>query len=147
MNGGWAGFQDERKVYEWGRLFASPWSEILAGMAKRAAESGLKQTASERSLTWSDGDRPVVRYVFVDDPSDFDVIRGIFNDETNVRVPVCFVVVRQPDESETRGDVVFDIFRLSPKSYLWHFYRVYTPPATRPHRPSPGSETVPPVRP
>jgi hypothetical protein len=28
----------------------------------------------------------------------------------------------------TRGDVIFDIFRLSPQSYLWHFNRVYTPP-------------------
>jgi hypothetical protein len=30
--------------------------------------------------------------------------------------------------SDTRGDIIFDIFRLSPQSYLWHFNRVYTRP-------------------
>lgn len=123
-------FQDESRIYEWGRLFASSWPEIRTGMEERAASQGLTQTASGRTLSWLDGERTAVRYIFVDDPSDFDAIRRIYADESNARVPVCFVIVRQPDESETRGDIVFDIFRLSPKSYLWHFYRVYTPPGT-----------------
>lgn len=128
MNTVWNGFQDEQKVYALGRLFASPWSEIVEGMEERAKEDGLRQVVSERSLSWLDGDRIAVRYIFVDDPSEFEAVRRIYNDETNARIPACFVIVRQPDESETRGDTVFDIFRLSPKSYLWHFYRVYTPP-------------------
>jgi hypothetical protein len=40
----------------------------------------------------------------------------------------CFVVVRQPDPRESRGDIVFDIFRLNPQSLLWAFNRVYTRP-------------------
>lgn len=115
--------------YDWGRLFASPWPDRVAGMAERAEAEGLAQTVAGRTLTWTaDGDA-VVRYIFVDDPSDFAAIRAIYTDESNARVPVCFVIVRQPDESDDRGDVIFDIFRLSPRSYLWHFDRVYTPPA------------------
>jgi len=34
----------------------------------------------------------------------------------------------QQDPSDTRGDVIFDIFRMSPHSYLWHFNRVHTQP-------------------
>jgi hypothetical protein len=97
-------------------------------MAARAANNGMTQEVSGRSLTWLAGGRPAARYVFIDDPSDFDAVRRVYEDESNARVPVCFVIVKQPDESETRGDVVFDIFRLSPRSYLWHFFRVYTPP-------------------
>ena len=66
--------------------------------------------------------------MFVDDPSDIEHVRRIYNDPRTAAVPACMVVVRQPDPTEKRGDVVFDIFRLSPTSYLWHFYRVYTPP-------------------
>jgi hypothetical protein len=49
-------------------------------------------------------------------------------DDANISAPVCFIVVRQPDPTDDRGDILFDIFRLSPQSYLWHFNRVYTPP-------------------
>lgn len=118
----------QRQCYEWGLLFASPWEELVRSMAERAGESGLSQEVVGRSLSWLSGGRVACRFIFVDDPSDFGSIRAVYEDEANARVPVCFIIVRQPDESERRGDVVFDIFRLSPKSYLWHFHRVYTPP-------------------
>ena len=119
---------DDRQIYEWGRLFASPWEEIVRTMASRAADNGLNQDVRGRWLSWSAGDELAARFIFVEDPSDFDAIRRIYEDESNARVPACFIIVRQPDESDTRGEVIFDIFRLSPKSYLWHFHRVYTPP-------------------
>jgi hypothetical protein len=97
-------------------------------MRSKAAEAGCTQEPGDGCLVWKREQADQVKYVFVDDPSDIDAVRSVFNDDSNVRVPVCFVVVQQPDESETRGDVVFDIFRLSRKSYLWHFYRVYAPP-------------------
>ncbi len=98
-------------------------------MADRAAAGGLTQEVRGRSLSWLAGEETAVRFVFVEDPSEFDAIRRIYEDESNARVPACFVIVKQPDESDTRGEIIFDIFRLSPKSYLWHFHRVYTPPA------------------
>lgn len=121
---------DESTCYEWGTLFAAPWADVVRSMASKANEGGLVQEAADHRLDWKSAGQPVVRFLFVDDPSDFGTVQRIFTDESNAQVPECFVVVKQPDESETRGDVVFDIFRMSPKSYLWHFYRVYTPPRT-----------------
>ena len=120
---------DESLAYEWGTLFASPWDDIVRAMGDRAADGGLSQQVRGRSLDWLSENETAVRFIFVDDPSDFSAIRQIYDDESNSLVPACFVIVRQPDETDTRGDVIFDIFRLSPKSYLWHFHRVYTPPA------------------
>jgi hypothetical protein len=121
---------DERTIYEWGKLFASPWANLVSGMEQRAAAMGLEQTVDRkgRALTWSAHGADRVRYIFVPEPGDIGAVREVFNDNANIRVAVCFVVVRQPDESETRGDIVFDIFRMTPESYLWHFNRVYTPP-------------------
>ena len=122
---------DEKECYEWGNTFAAPWGECVAQMSSRATVLGLEQEATDGCITWKDGDEPRTRFVFVEDPSDIETVRRIYNDEENLRVPTCFIVVRQPDPSETRGDIIFDIFRLSPVSYLWHYNRVYTPPRTR----------------
>jgi len=122
---------DRETCYEWGKLFASPWDEIVEGMASRAVRMGLGQKAGDRYVAWRQDGQVRVRFVFVNDPSDIDAVRRIYNDEANVLAPVCFIVVRQPDPTDDRGDIIFDIFRLSPESYLWHFNRVYTPPKTR----------------
>ncbi|MFQ5552032.1 MAG: hypothetical protein ACE5FJ_12435 [Gemmatimonadales bacterium] len=53
-------------------------------------------------------------------------------DDANVAVPVTFVVVKQPDPTDDRGDIIFDIFLMSYRSYLWHFNRVFTQPSTMP---------------
>jgi hypothetical protein len=97
-------------------------------MTERAGAMGLAQEERNGILVWHRGAEEECRWVFVEDPSDIERVRGIYADPENARSPSCFVVVKQPDPSETRGDVVFDIFRLSPKSYLWHFNRVYTRP-------------------
>ena len=122
---------DRETCYEWGNLFASPWDALVQGMSSRAAQVGLVQVDEDRCLAWKQGEETRVRFLFVDDPSDIEAIRRIYNDEANIQSPVSFVVVRQPDPSDDRGDVIFDIFRLSPESYLWHFYRVYTPPRNK----------------
>jgi hypothetical protein len=119
---------DPETCYEWGKLFASPWEDLVRGMSARASQLGLAQVIDGRDLLWVSGTAKKVKYCFVQDPSDIESIRRIYNDDANTAVPVCFIVVRQQDPSETRGDIVFDIFRMSPESYLWHFYRVYTPP-------------------
>jgi len=91
---------------------------------------GLRQENTQDSILWLAGDQPRVKFCFLPDPSEIEAVRRIYNDDSNLEVPVCFVVVRQPDDSETRGEIIFDIFRLSPQSYLWHFYRVFTAPGT-----------------
>lgn len=119
---------DEQQCYDWGRLFSSDWASLVRGMAQRSAAMGLVQEEQLRKLIWHKDGVEQSRWVFVDDPSQIEVIRGVFNDEQNDRSPACFVVVRQKDPSEDRGDVIFDVFRLNPQSYLWNFYRVFTPP-------------------
>jgi hypothetical protein len=116
--------------YGGGTLFASPWDELVPGMQERAKALGLTQEVGDGWLSWTQDGEERVRWVFLHDPSSIEAVRRIYNDDANVRAPVCLIVVRQPDPSETRGDIVFDIFRMSSVSYLWHFNRVYTPPET-----------------
>jgi len=97
-------------------------------MAQRAQGMGLTQKQAGTTLVWLKEAEEHCRWLFVRDPSDIQVIREIFNNDDNVASPCCFVVVKQPDPSDERGDIIFDIFRLSPDSYLWHLNRVYTPP-------------------
>jgi hypothetical protein len=119
---------DQEECYAWGELFTKEGNALEAGMSARAAAMGLTQEAHDDVLVWSRGPDEECRWVFVEDPSDIDRIRAVYADDGNIRSPACFVVVKQPDPSDTRGDVIFDIFRLNSHSYLWHFHRVYTRP-------------------
>lgn len=118
---------DLETCYEWGNLFASPWSDLLDGMQTRAADMGFNQHAEGDQIFWTSGNDIRVKFCFIQDPSNIDAIRRVFNDDANTEIPVCFIVVKQPDLSDDRGDIIFDIFRMSEQSYLWHFYRVFTP--------------------
>ena len=121
---------DEETCYEWGELFARGWQDLKKGMSGRASAMGLVQQERDRALVWNRDAREECRWVFVPDPSDLEAVRAVYAREGNVKSPSCFVVVQQPDETDDRGDVIFDIFRLNPQSYLWHFHRVYTRPST-----------------
>jgi hypothetical protein len=123
---------EKNEAYEWGELFTREWDGLVTGMSARARAMGMTQEEREGTLVWSRGPDEECRWVFVEDPSDVESVRAVYSDEGNVKSPSCFVVVKQPDPNDTRGDVIFDIFRLSPESYLWHFNRVYTPPVTKP---------------
>ena len=118
----------EPECHAWGLLFAAPWDSIVGGMADKATAAGLAQQVHEHTLTWLRGTRPVAIYFFLDDPTDLAAVRRLFDDSRIPQVPVAFAIVRQIHERDPRGDVVFDIFRLSPQSYLTHENRVYTPP-------------------
>lgn len=122
---------DREECYRWGDLFTSDWASLVSGMSERADAMGLLQADRNGSLVWSRDEIEECRWVFVEDPSDVERIRAIYGDNENVESPCCFVVVKQPDPSDSRGDVIFDIFRLSPQSYLWHFNRVYTRPTQK----------------
>ena len=68
-----------------------------------------------------------MKHVFGDDRSEIETVRELCNDDSNIRAGARFVVLRQPDESDTRGDVIFDIFGLNRTRYWWHFNRGHTP--------------------
>lgn len=122
---------DNEECYAWAETFEKAWGERVADMAARAGIMGMTQEERDGALLWMRGTGEECRWVFVDDPSDIEGVRAVFAREGNVRSPSCMVVVNQPDGSDSRGDVVYDIFRLSPRSYLWHFNRVYTRPGGR----------------
>jgi hypothetical protein len=119
---------DKQECYEWAKIFNSPWEALVDSMSQRAKAMGLSQEEKHSTLIWLKDANEQCRWLFVNDPSDIQAIRQVFNSEDNVKSPACFVVVRQPDPSDERGNIIFDIFRLNPQSYLWHFNRVYTPP-------------------
>lgn len=100
-------------------------------MADRAAELGFDQEVVGPALVWRQTGEVKVRFLFVDDPSDIEGIRSIFNDDANIAAPASFVVVKQPDPTDDRGAIIFDVFLLSSRSYLWHFNRVFTRPPNR----------------
>ncbi|MHC4362829.1 MAG: hypothetical protein ACYSTZ_08385 [Planctomycetota bacterium] len=119
---------DIEECYRWGEIFAKPWDVLAEQMADRAKTLGLTQVKKENVVVWLRDSSEECRWVFVNDPSDIECIRAVFNDDENVQNPTCFVVVKQPDPSDFRGDVIFDIFRLNSQSFLWHFNRVFTGP-------------------
>jgi len=121
---------DNNECYEWGELFTREWDALVSGMSARAGAMGLTQVERPGVLIWNKGPNEECRWVFVEDPSDVESVRAVYSHDEHVRSPSCFVVVKQPDPSDDRGDVIFDIFRLSPQSYLWHFNRVFTRPTT-----------------
>jgi hypothetical protein len=121
----------KKKCYAWGELFTKDWDGLVNGMSARASAMKLTQEEQDGVLIWNRGPNEECRWVFVEDPSDVERVRAVYSNDENVRSPSCFVVVKQPDPSETRGDIIFDIFQLSPKSYLWHFNRVYTRPGAK----------------
>jgi hypothetical protein len=122
---------DDEECYRWGEIFTQSWDSLAAEMAERAKTMGLTQEKKDGVLVWRKDASEKCRWVFVNDPSDIESIRAVFNDDENVQSPACFVVVKQPDPSDTRGDVIFDIFRLNAQSFLWHFNRVFTRPKGR----------------
>ena len=119
---------DREEAYAWGEIFASPPERRAERLAARARELGLVQEAQGDALVWMRDGEEITRWVFVPDPGDLERVRAIFADQGHVTSPRCLVVVTQKDEPDTRGDVVFDMFELSPRSYLSHFNRVFTRP-------------------
>jgi hypothetical protein len=131
-----AGDMSEQICLAWGDLFDSSWGQLCEGMSAKAKELGLVQAEDRPCLIWKAKEQEKCRWVFISDPSNIESIRDVFNSEAAAASPACYVVVRQvqlsPDGEryDPRGEVIFDIFRLSPESYLWHHHRVYTAQAT-----------------
>jgi hypothetical protein len=119
---------DLEECYKWGEIFKRDWNSLTKGMAERAKILGLVQEENNGILIWKKEKAEQCRWVFVEDPSDIETIRAIYLSDENVKSPTCYIVVQQPDPTDDRGDIIFDIFRLNAQSYLWHFNRVFTRP-------------------
>lgn len=119
---------DLKEAYKWGKLFNLEKEKRAAGMAKRANALKLIQKEENDILIWNNETLEKCRWIFVKDPSDIEAIRSVYANDDNIKSPACYIVVTQPDPSDDRGDIIFDIFRLNPQSYLWHFNRVFTQP-------------------
>ena len=121
-----------KQRHAWAELFDLPQVERADAMAARAQAVGLAQDDRKACLVWRDGGDENCRWAFVDDPTDISQVRAVYADDDCARSPACYVVVRQPNVSPagtpygTRGDTIFDIFRISAESSLWHHNRVYT---------------------
>ncbi len=119
---------DDQECYAWAEIFESPWELLVEKMAARAQDLGMSQQVIDLTVIWLKEGEEQCRWVFVDDPGDIHRIRAVYNDDAHVASPTCYIVVRQPDPNDDRGEILFDIFRMNSESYLWHFNRVYTPP-------------------
>ena len=122
---------DIEECYKWGELFNRECMSMVKGMAERAEILGLVQEEIKGILIWKKDKTEQCRWVYVEDPSNAESIRDIYANDQNIKSPTCFIVVRQPDPSDDRGEIIFDIFRLNRQSYLWHFNRVFTKPNTQ----------------
>ncbi len=120
--GGWLKEEDN---YAWGHLFNASWQVTTAGMSEKAVGFGLVQEDRKPYLIWKRDGRENCRWAFVKDPSEIKTVQALYNDPDNAETPACYIVVKQPDETDDRGDVIFDIFQMTPKSYLQHHNRVY----------------------
>ena len=119
---------DDLESYKWGEIFASPWDVLVLRMAERSETMGMEQEIQNDTIVWHRDSSEECRWVFISDPSDTERIRAVYNDDENTRSPACYIVVKQPDPSDSRGEIIFDIFRMNSQSLLWHFNRVYTRP-------------------
>jgi hypothetical protein len=119
---------DLEECYKWGELFSCEWKTKIKQMAERASTLGLVQEEIKGILIWKKDKTEQCRWVFVEDPSNVESIRNIYANDQNIKSPACYIIVKQPDPSDNRGDIIFDIFRLNSISYLWHFNRVFTKP-------------------
>jgi len=119
---------DNNEAYKWGEIFISDWKILTEAMNKRATVLGLDQKEKNRALIWHKNNSEKIRWIFIDDPAEIEIVREVFTNADNTASPCCYIVVKQNDPSDSRGDDIYDIFRMSPESYLWHFNRVYTRP-------------------
>jgi hypothetical protein len=114
---------DEKRC-EWGKLFDSPRAEVTSRMASKAQAYGCVQREAGDVLTWEGGNGIEVAFFIIDDPSDLGLVRRAYGVVAALQPPVGFLIVRQPAGSDPRGGILFDIFRVSSESYLWHDARV-----------------------
>lgn len=100
---------------EWAALLAGPVQGIVDQLGGLAAQHDCAQTAGDRMVQWTDvKGRLQAQFFLLPDPGDLDAHISIYGRIRTTGCPVSFVFV---ESGEFR---VYDIFRLSARSYLEH---------------------------
>jgi len=100
---------------EWAALLAGPVAEVIDRLGVLATEHDCTQAVDEGAVVWIDGDgRTQVQFFLLPSPGDIDAHIAIYERIRATGCPVSFVFV-ECDEFR-----VYDIFRLSARSYLEH---------------------------
>ncbi|UCD49369.1 MAG: hypothetical protein JSW27_17780 [Phycisphaerales bacterium] len=100
---------------QWAELLAGPAAAVIDHLAALAAQHGCVQAASDHAAHWANPQGHVeAQFFLLPDPGDIDAYIAIYERIRATGCPVSFVFV---ERDEFR---VYDIFRLSARSYLEH---------------------------
>jgi len=100
---------------EWAALLSGPVEGVVEQLGVLAAQHDCSQTVDEGVVQWADGAGGVQAQFFIlPEPGEIDAYVAIYRRIRETGCPVSFVFVRC-DEFR-----VFDVFRLSARSYLEH---------------------------
>lgn len=110
------------KKYTWERIFASPFPTVVGALAPYAERADCTQLTEEQTIFWLDKNQGLkAMFCLVPDPSELDLVREVYERVAKRKPLVTFVIVHQKKD----GVGNYDIFRLSPLSYLEHHNRVF----------------------
>jgi hypothetical protein len=99
----------------WAKLLAGPVEGVHDELCTLAAQHGCKQTIKDKTVQWmnSEGKMEVAFFV-LPEPADIEAVIHIYEQIRQNQYPISFVFVK----CDRPG--LFDIFRLSARSYLEH---------------------------
>ncbi len=104
---------------EWAELLSGPADGVTERLGALAARYDCTQTGEDCVVQWFDASgRLEVQFFLLPDPEEIDTYVGVYQRIQQTRCPVSFVFVK--------GDQprLYDIFRLSARSYLEHHNQV-----------------------
>ncbi len=106
----------------WGKIFSSSLPEIAKALTPYAAKAECTQKIRKTTVDWFDGNGALqAMFCIVPEPSDLKAIRSIYNRIAKFSPEYTYVIVHQKPD----GIGNYDIFCLTPESYLNHCNRVY----------------------
>jgi hypothetical protein len=110
------------RKHKWGRIFASPIPCIADALAPLAERHRCRQQVKTDHILWlGKSKKPEAMFCFITNPSDLVQVKRVYNRIAKISPRVTFAIVHQRSD----GVGVYDIFRMSERSYLEHHNRVY----------------------
>jgi hypothetical protein len=110
----------------WAALLALPETPWVSALETEAQRHGLRQSREGHAVAWlgSDGS-PLLLLFRIRDPGDLQAVRRVYDTIAAHEAPLAYTFVQQlPDGAGT-----WDVFHMSPLSYLAHCNRVSGPGA------------------
>jgi hypothetical protein len=110
------------KKHKWGRIFSLPLPRIGEALAPLAERHGFRQQVKKDYILWlGKSKKPAAMFCFIADPSELAQVKKVYDRISLFSPRVTFAVVHQKAD----GPGIYDIFRMSERSYLEHHNRVY----------------------